>query len=74
MSQATVTAVAGPAKAVTALVIPNMTGFAFDITRKILTVWTGAGVKEYGAQDFDINAITTVTCVIASGNYTLTVS
>jgi hypothetical protein len=68
-STATVTAKIGPAQSLTATVFNNVTSFNFDVVAKVLTV-VANGITTM----MDINAATTVTCTIATGNFTLTVS
>lgn len=69
MSTVTVTAKQGTGNTITAKVIPNVTDFRVDTVRKMLFVNQGND-----RQEFDINAATTVTCTIANGQYTLTIS
>lgn len=68
-SAATVTAKIGPAQTVTAQVFSNVSSFNFDVIAKVLTVVNNGIITQ-----MDINAATTVTCTIATGNFTLTVS
>jgi len=71
--QATVTAQTGPARQVTAAVIPNVIGIEFDLNGKrlFLTVEQAAGDN---VKEFDLATVTTVTFTIAGGNYSVVVS
>lgn len=68
----TVTGILGPARQVTALVIPNALEVTFNMIPKLLRVRTDD--VSGNIKDFDLSAATTVTCVIAAGNYTFTIS
>jgi RNase adaptor protein for sRNA GlmZ degradation len=68
-SQLTVTGKNGAGITVTALVLSDISSFAVDVATKILTV-----VQDSVTLQFDISAATTFTVVIASGNYTITIS
>lgn len=68
----TVTGQLGPARAITALAIPNAVEVMFVPDPKILRVKTtdvNGSIK-----DFDISAATTVTCTITAGAYAFVVS
>lgn len=70
--QLTVTAQTGPARALTAAVVQNVTEVVFLPDAKILRVRTtdiSGNIK-----DFDISAATTVTCTITAGNFAFVVS
>jgi hypothetical protein len=71
--QVTVTAKTGPDRTNTAIVIPSVTRMDFDLNDKILQVHTetqsGNQIKEY-----ELSAITTVTCTITTGNWAFTLS
>ena len=71
--QATVTAQTGPARQVTAVVIPNVLEVDFQLVGKRLFIQTenaaGDNIKE-----FDLSSVTTVTVAITTGNWAITVS
>ena len=64
-----VTAKTGPAIAASALSLPGVSAFNFDLGRNVLQVVQSGVVKE-----FDLTATTTVTCTISSTVYTLTLT
>jgi hypothetical protein len=70
---ATVTAQTGPAKQLTAAVIPAVLGVDFQLDTKRLFVQTenaaGDNIKE-----FDLSTVTVVTVAITGGNWAVTVS
>ena len=68
----TVTGQLGPARAVTALAIPNAIEVMFIPDPKVLRVKTSDVSGNY--KDFDISAATTVTCTITAGAYAFVVS
>lgn len=68
-STLTVTGKNGAGITVTALVLSDIASFSVDVNTKILTV-----VQDSVTLQFDISAATTFTVVIASGNYTITIS
>lgn len=71
--QVTVTAKTGPDRTNTALVVPSVTRMDFDLNDKILQVFTdnqsGNQIKEY-----ELSAVTTVTCTVSSGNWAFVLS
>ncbi len=67
--QITVTGTAGPGLTVTALVLTGVTFYSVDPVNYLLTVVIGSVTKQ-----FAINAATTFTTTISSGNYTIVVS
>lgn len=71
MSQATVTAYAGPGLLNTAVVIPNVTGINFDINAGILFISTS---DEPSPKQYELTGSNTITLTVSGGNYTLTVA
>ena len=71
--QVTVTAKTGPDRTNTALVLQNVNRVDFDLADKTLQVFqenqSGNQIKEY-----DLGAVTTLTCTITTGNYAFVVS
>jgi hypothetical protein len=70
--QVTVTGQTGPARVVTALVIPNATEVMFVPDPKLLRVRTSD--INGNVKDFDVSAATTVTCTITAGSYAFVIS
>lgn len=66
----TVTGKAGPAIALTAIVLSNVISFAIDCTTNILTYVLSTGRID----TVDITAATTITATKSSSTYTLTIS
>lgn len=69
-SQATITAKAGPAQAVTSAVLTDLTEFNLQLGGKSVLQTVAAGIR----REFDINATTTLTCTIAAGVATIVVN
>jgi hypothetical protein len=67
--QITVTSKTGPAIAVTAAVLTNVTDIQFKLDRQVLQITTNGQIKE-----FDLYLIATVTYTISSHVATVTVS
>lgn len=67
----TVTGVVGPGRPVTTALIPNVQEVVFLLNpSKVLRVRDDSD----SFRDFDLAAVTTVTCSISAGNYTFTLS
>jgi hypothetical protein len=71
--QVTVTGKTGPDRAVTAAVIPNVTGIEFLLNDKRLSIATEQGAGD-NIKEFDLSLTTIVTFSVTAGNYTITVS
>ena len=71
--QVTVTAKTGPDRTNTALVHTGVLKMNFDLNNKILQVYTenqaGNQIKEY-----ELGAVTTVTCSVTTGNWAFVLS
>lgn len=71
--QVTVTAKTGPDRTNTAAVITGVLRMDFDLSDKTLQVYTenqaGNQIKEY-----ELAAVTTVTCTVTSGNWAFVLS
>lgn len=70
---ATVTAVTGPAKTVTAGVFTG-TGLLLLPDRKIAQLFQGGDTNSPSMKEFDMAAVTTLTCVISGTTYTVVIS
>jgi hypothetical protein len=70
--QVTVTAQTGPARQMTAAVVPNVVEVLFQPDAKVLRLRTSE--VNGNNKDFDLSAATTVTCTITAGNYAFVVS
>lgn len=68
-SSATITAKVGPGNTVTALALSNVTEIKLNCESKVLTISQGSTVNE-----FDVNASSTYTLTVSSGNFSLTVT
>lgn len=68
-SKLTITAVIGPADAITSLVVNNITNFSIDTVNHKVTV-----VSPLGIQVYDIDAATTLTDTISNKDHTIVVS
>jgi hypothetical protein len=71
LGQVTVTATTGPNRSAVATVLQNVKGVNIDVNNRVLQV------VQDGAQnvkEFDLNAATTLTCVITAGVYAFTIS
>lgn len=67
----TVTGKSGPGLTSTAALFTNVNNIQFDLNAQVLLLFqTGTP----SPKQYDLNATTTVTCVIAAGVYTVTVS
>lgn len=71
---ATVTAVTGPARTVTAGVFTGMTGLLLLPDRKIMQLFSGGDTNSPPEKEFDMSAVTTFTLTISGTTYTVTVS
>jgi len=71
--QATITAQTGPARQLTAAVIPNVQGVDFQLDSKRLFIATDTASGD-NIKEFDLNSVTTVTFSIVAGNYAVVVS
>jgi hypothetical protein len=71
--QATITAQTGPARQVTAMVIPAVIDVEFDLAGKkvFITTETSAGDN---IKEFDLATVTVVTVTITAGNYAVVIS
>jgi hypothetical protein len=69
--QATVTAVTGPGRQNTAIVLANITKVEFELGKVIRFIQEqqASAIKEY-----DLAGVTTVTVVISAGNYSFVIS
>jgi len=71
--QVSITAKTGPDRTITAAVVPNVIRMDFDLNDKVLQVHTenqaGNQIKEY-----ELGAVTTVTCTITGGNWAFVLS
>ena len=72
-STATITAKTGTGASLTASVFNNVTFFSIDTVNKVLVVEynNGDGIRR---MQIDVNASTTYTLTISSGNYSLTIT
>lgn len=68
-SQATVTLKTGPDRAVTSLVLTNVTLVKINTTSKVLEITCDQGIKE-----FDMGNIATFTDTISGANHTIVAS
>lgn len=72
-STATITAKFGIGASLTAQVFNNVTAFSFDLVNKLLNIeYNNDGAVR--KLQIDINASTTFTLTLATGNYTLTIT
>lgn len=71
---ATITAKTGPDRTVTAGSFTGCTGFLVLPDRKVLQLFQGGDTNSPPMKEFDLQAATTLTCVISGSTYTLTVS
>lgn len=71
---ATVTAKTGPDRTVTAMPILGCTGMLVLPDRKVLQLFIGGDTNSPPAKEFDLQAVTTLTCTISGSTYTVVVS
>ena len=71
---ATVTAVTGPAKTVTATAFAGCTGMLVLPDRKIVQLFTGGDTNSPPMKEFDMSAVTTFTISISGTTYTVVIS
>lgn len=69
----TVTGKAGPGITVTAKTFTGVQRYVVDVGKGILTLFYSSD-NDGPTQEFDINAATTMTVTISSGNQTVTIS
>ena len=70
--QLTITATTGPASAVSALVLSNVTNLNFDTVNQLVEVYQSSGRS--GPQQYDITNKNTITVTKSSGNWTVSIS
>ena len=70
--QVTITAQTGPARQVTAAVVPALS-VDFQLVDKRLFIQTEQGVGD-NIREFDLTGVTAITCTITAGNFAFTVS
>jgi len=70
---ATVTALTGPGRQLTAVGIPNVLGCDFQLDSRRLFIQTETAAGD-NIKEFDLSTVTTVTVAITAGNWAVTVS
>ena len=71
---ATVTAKSGPNITSTALALTGNTGILFLPDRQVVQIFKGGDTNSPPAFEFDISAVTTITCVVSGRTLSFTIS
>lgn len=70
---ATITAITGPAKTVTATVLSGITSISIDVKRQVIQIYQGNELTG-PCKEFDLTGVTTITDTITSTNHVLVIS
>ncbi len=71
---ATVTAKAGPNISATALVLTGLTGILFLPDRRVVQCFKGGDTNSPPEAEFDISAVTTITCTVSGTTLNFVIS